>query len=63
MPPIEASDVWFMFAGLVAGLLLGLVVAGFFSFRLRHKLAAAESKLVQREEIEREREQVFSLAS
>jgi len=63
MPPLESGDWWILAVGALAGLTVGLGIAGLIAYRFRHRLTIAESRLAQRDEIEREREQVFSLAA
>jgi DNA recombination protein RmuC len=59
----SSTAVWLLAAGFAGGLLIGLIVAVVIAFRLRHRLATAESRLAQRAELEKERELVFSLAT
>lgn len=63
MPPLAAGEWWLIIGGLIVGLTLGLAIGGYLALRAKHQLAAVESKLTQRTEMEQEREQVFSLAT
>ena len=63
MPAFEGFDLWNLLIGVAAGLVLGLLVAFIVRAKLGGRLREAESRLAQRDAIEKEREQVFALAT
>jgi DNA recombination protein RmuC len=63
MPLTEPGAWWIVPLAFAVGLGVGLLVAVALRERLRHRLTVAEARLTQQDALEREREQVFSLAT
>jgi DNA recombination protein RmuC len=60
---MAATDWWLVALAAVAGLAVGLLLAVVLGQRLRQRLNLAESRLRHQDALEKEREQVFSLAT
>jgi DNA recombination protein RmuC len=63
MWPLSPAEWGLLVAGAAVGLFIGLGVALGIALRLKHRLRIVESSLAHRTELEREREQIFSLAT
>ena len=60
---MDAADWWIVPLAIAVGLGAGLLIGFVFAQRLRLRLHVAESRLGQQDALEKEREQVFSLAT
>jgi DNA recombination protein RmuC len=63
MPLNESGAWWIVLLAFAAGLAVGLLIAIVLRERLRHRLILAESRINQQDALEKEREQVFNLAT